>query len=476
MSDSSNTKKGLACTVLFLMPFMIAGVFILGSGILAFIKEPKFTEDIIARFGVGTMFTAISLGFLALVLLGARKEKEEDHLKKENPTSPWLWKEEWHDGKISSSAPTAAIILWIMGLVFTAIPILSGLKEAVQETPAAYLVLLFPLVGLGMLGGAIHSTIAWYKFGKVHCEMITHPGVIGGWCKAIIWANIQFTQNETITAQLTCFHRHITGSGKNRSVQRDVQWQEDIDIEMQRVTKVPAGQTAIPIMVYIPRDCMQTTLQDPDDRIEWELSAKAEITGVDFAANFIVPVFVTSQSTDTPPLNEHGEHLDEIIKPYTPTIAVRDNVDGGFSLYAPPRRNISMMFGLTIFFVIWTIIVGVLFTVDDLPWLFPIVFGGFDIFIGWGVLWTWFGKSWLDISKNEITITKKLLGIGKAKNINIATIIDIQPHINMRSGNTPFYAIRFKINQHGGKDTIGGLKSKDEAEGLCKRIRQAINL
>lgn len=479
MSKSSDSKFGLGCMILFLAPFMLVGGFLTFNAITTFIAEPEFTEDVVAMFGVGSIFLFISIGMLIALLYGQSKINAEEQLEEEHPGEPWLWRPDWRDGRVNSNAPAAAIVFWIFGIVFSGvgIPIIFMIVDEVKENPAALAALLFPLVGLGMLAAAIYSTMRWYKYGKVSCELVTNPGVIGGWFKGIVWANIAFAPNEKVDAKLSCYHRYVTGSGKQRSTHRDVQWQEDIEVNMSRVRKVDGGLTAIPVMVYVPRSCKQTTLEDANNRIEWELTTSAEVAGIDFAASFIVPVFETSESVDVAPLNDDGERLDEVIQPYTPTIAVREMGDG-FALYAAPRRNAGMMFGLSIFFLIWTAIVVGLFTgsiASDVPWLFPIVFGLFDVLIGWAVVWMWLGKTWLYVHPNEVILTKKILGFGAPKTIPGSSISSVEPHINMRSGSTPYYAIRLKTGSTG-KDTIGGLPSKDEAEDLCRRIRELLSL
>ena len=59
-------------------------------------------------------------------------------------------------------------------------------------------------------------------------------------------------------------------------------------ISQERMMIQPNGVLAIPIKVYVPRDCTPTTPGASSDRMEWELSAKADVAGIDFAANFII--------------------------------------------------------------------------------------------------------------------------------------------------------------------------------------------
>ena len=47
----------------------------------------------------------------------------------------------------------------------------------------------------------------------------------------------------------------------------------------------------IPVAIQIPADAAPSTPGAPSDRIEWERSLTADLPGIDFCVDFIVPVF-----------------------------------------------------------------------------------------------------------------------------------------------------------------------------------------
>lgn len=64
----------------------------------------------------------------------------------------------------------------------------------------------------------------------------------------------------------------------------------------------------IPIAIAIPRDAPPTEVRTPADRVLWRLEVKSEARGVDFAASFEVPVFLTTES-ETPLTPEELKRL-----------------------------------------------------------------------------------------------------------------------------------------------------------------------
>lgn len=461
--------------LLFIAPFLIMGLGAFCSGIIDYIKNPVFTEDIIARLGVGGIFTLVASCFIAVIFYGKRKLAKVGRLKELHPDSPWLWNEAWSEGRVKSSTPMSIFIFWLFGLAFggAGIGILFKLDEITSESPMGYLALLFPLVGFAMLCSAIYATLRWFKYGRVYCDLVTNPGVIGGWNQHIIWAKIKMAPSETVEAQLTCYHCYTSGSGDNRNHHRDVKWQETISIPQERMMVEADGTLAIPIKIYVPRDCTPTTPESPSTRHEWELSAKADVAGIDFVANFIVPVFVTEDSTDESPGKSEEEEFRNATEPYIPTILITEGMDS-LELYAPPRRGVAKLLSITIFSMIWTAIVfGMIFLTDDIPIIFPIVFGFFDILIVWMALWMWFGKARVRIEFGAVHISKTVLGFGSRKTVEAKDISDVDAHINMQSGNVPYYVIRLHTSS-GTKNTVGGIRNKDEAEDLVRRVKEAI--
>lgn len=470
--DKRDTKIAFGCVFLFLTPFFIAGVAVLISGLIDLSNGSDFSDDVIAKLGAGSMFSFVASCFLALFLIGYRRASEESELKAQYPDEPWKWRQEWLEGRMQSSNIGAMIVTGLFGLTFggAGVLILYKLDEIVEDGPLGYVSLLFPLVGFGMLAGFVYCTLQWLKYRNVHLDLVTNPGVIGGWFQAILWADIRFGANDKVEAQLKCYYRR-SGSGDNDNGSRLVKWQEDIVDEQDRMMVEADGTYAIPIKMWVPRDCAATTPGSPTDRYEWELSAQAEVSGIDFSATFIVPMFETEESRDAPPPNVEELSIGADEQPYHPTILVTEGISS-LKLHAPPRRNPGVLFSITFFWLIWTAIcIGLFYS--DAPLLFPIVFSFFDLLLTYGVVWSWFGAVSLNFDHDMLSIDKTILGFGRRHFLDLKEITGVDMNIDMQSGDKPYYTLRL---HHGGKHTsaFGGLASKREVEDLIAQIEKYI--
>ena len=128
-----------------------------------------------------------------------------------------------------------------------------------------------------------------------------------------------------------------------------------------------------------------------DNRVVWKLVVAADVPGVDYHAEFEVPVFETEESakdfkiTEDPSVErvvpELGKKLEQA--------GIRvELLPAGKRLVFPMARSLGPAIGLTVFFGVWTaIVVGLHFS--DAPRIFPWVFGFFDALIFLGVVDLW---------------------------------------------------------------------------------------
>ena len=205
--ERRDTKIGFGCMGLFLSPFLLVGGWALISSLSELASGAEFTEDIGGRLGVGATFTLVAGSVFALMLYGYRKSNEETTLKQQYPNEPWKWQQDWLEGRLQSSSIAAMLVTGFFGVTFGAagVLVLFKLGEITEDEPLGYFVLLFPLVGFGMLGTSVYYALQWLKYRKVHLDLVTNPGVIGGWFQAILWADINFGPSDTLDAQLTCY-------------------------------------------------------------------------------------------------------------------------------------------------------------------------------------------------------------------------------------------------------------------------------
>lgn len=481
MRKQTSSLAGFIVLCLFLTPFFVIGVGALAAGLVRLAGGAGFSEDVIALLGIGVMFTAVSLGFFAAIFYGRKKQKEQEQLRARYADEPWLWKAEWRTGRVASSNTGTLFILWVFAVAFSGFSIPLTVKAFDQVQKDGWKVVaftgLFALIGLAMLGAAIRATVAWFRFGQSYCELITNPGVVGGWFKCAVHGRVPLTPNDTVRARLSCIRRHVTGSGKNRSVRETVKWQEENAVDGSVVEAGSAGAAIIPVAFYVPRECQATTLDDNDDRILWRLEITADIPGVDYSAKFEVPVFVTPESSDVVPNDAARAQAltQEQVLDYARTSKIRIGraPEGGTEIYVPPRRTLGVAFGATLFWLTWTGVIGVMVSVD-VPLFMTALFALFDILILVFVLTLWAGSTRTVIDGDTITVRQSLLGISNVTRFAKDEITKVAVDVGMQSGDRAYYRVQLYLPGNKKRAVATGIRDKNEARWLANILETSL--
>jgi hypothetical protein len=270
----------------------------------------------------GVLLVAGSLAYLRFARRIMGESEAEKARREQFRDQPWKWKKEWQGPAIESSAAGGAVGMWIFAVFWNAIAIPAAVLVTFDrpEEKAAYFVYLFPLVGLGLLWGAVYQTVRWRKYGRTRFVPSSLPGVIGGYLGGVIEVPARVTPEGDAQLALKCVRRETRGSGKNRRTTDNVLWEREESIARDKWLTGPAG-TRIPVLFYIPPECAGTDDSDSRNEIVWRLSAAAATPGVDFSTQFNVPVFATGEAA-TPP--EPGAPLlDEYSAPALDPAALR---------------------------------------------------------------------------------------------------------------------------------------------------------
>lgn len=203
---------------------------------------------------------------------------------------PWLAREEWAQRRIRDEGAKMAgcflafAAVWTLVSGFIATVILrqqGGLGEF-------FFVLLFPLVGMLLMGVGVYLMIRRRRFGIPVLELATLPGVPGQTFAGLIRTRAIIDPEGGFQVRLVCLRITQTGSGKNRRTDETTLWEhEEV---MPGATRRHDG-IAIPVAVPLPADARETDERDSTDKVIWRLEAEAALPGVDFKARFEVPVF-----------------------------------------------------------------------------------------------------------------------------------------------------------------------------------------
>ncbi len=298
----SHTKLSLGCGYV-VMFILLAG----GLGLLALAANqyqrsgPRWTKEAVILGVIGTALVLGAGSYMKLARRLVRESQAEDARRAQFPDQPWKWKKEWQAPFLESETGAGAAGLWIFAIIWNAISLPAAwiVGHDANAPKAANLIWLFPLVGLGVLWGAIHQTVRWRKFGRTRFVPSTMPGAIGGYLGGVIEVPARVMPEADAQLALRCVRRETRGSGKNRHTSDVVLWEHEESIARDKWI-TGTGGTRIPVLFYIPATCAATDDSDSNNEVVWRLSANAAVPGVDFATQFKVPVYATGVTAPPP--------------------------------------------------------------------------------------------------------------------------------------------------------------------------------
>lgn len=478
-SSRQSRNPGFGCVVLFLLPFAAVGVF---TAVMAVQRAAakNWTEALF--FGLfGLTFGGVGFGGIAAALVGRRKLKEQAALEAAHPASPWLWRPDWASGRIVDSGRVTMFTAWVFAAFWNLISLPTGflgVRAAVQEgKPEALLALLFPLVGIGLVGWAVHATLRYRKYGVSRLELSTIPGAIGRTLTGMVRAPAGMQADSGFEVTLTCVRRVRTRSGKNTSTSESVLWQDERVVSGEPSRGAAAMETHIPVAFRLPPDAQPCDDTDSNNRVLWRLRLSASVPGVDYEAQFEVPVFRTSASDQ--PLSAEEERIIQhslvgagYEQAADSRIVVTSNRRGTEMLF-PAARNPGAATSVTLFLLLWLGCIG-LQLYFRAPLVFPILTGLVGVLILVGVLDLWLGVSRVRVDGGTLAWATGYLIPGRERTLPKSDIADVVVAIGMQAGTTVYYDVAV-VRKNGKKIKVGrSVRDKREAEWLAGRIKQAL--
>ena len=411
----------------------------------------------------GLVFASVGFGLMAGGVWGKRSLEEEESRTASYPAEPWRWKSEWTDGRIVATGKTQFVLPAVMAVFWNLVsaPMLFVVPEEVLEKQnhLALLGLVFPLVGLGLLVWAGRSLVRWKKFGDSVFEMSTFPGVIGGKLTGRILTSVDLDSSNGYLLKLDNIRRVTTGSGDNRSTREEILWQDEHHL-LEESAQYDPTRSEIPVDFTIPFDASPSEEHEDDDRVLWRLQVAAEVPGVDYSAQFEVPVFKTE--TSQPEAEDDDIHIRAWGNSTEPPLNLADfGIDsellsnGGQRLVFQSARHKGTALALTAFLAGW-LGMDLLLIAVDAPIFFPFIWSLFSLLLLYGTLDLWFERRTIEVHSGHLVLSGGIFGFGRPQQIPKSMIQEIQSVRGMQSGNKLFY--RIQITTRDGKKHIAATK------------------
>lgn len=236
--------------------------------------------------------------FLALAVLSGAQLRWDKALAERqalHPDEPWLWADEWREGRITSvsSGKTAALVAVFAGFwnTFVVAAVLAVWGSGTSmETGYWVSLAVFGLAGLGLIAGSVYLALQARKSPPTVFEMSTFPGVLGGDLRGTISLPPHVPAGADALLRLSCVRTPRT----TRRSSDTTLWQDEVTLRTS-----PTG--VLPVAFRIPFDLPPSQSPVRSDApstapIRWYLHVNVSVPGADYSQMFVVPVFATRAS------------------------------------------------------------------------------------------------------------------------------------------------------------------------------------
>lgn len=161
--------------------------------------------------------------------------------------------------------------------------------------------LAFTLLGACMLAGGLLSgwatarqILRQYKFGSSRLKLKTMPARPGGrfYARLRVPISPDEVRENVFTAELACKRQYVVNPTEDAAKERvATKWVDEIQVEGRPRLRGDEQGLEVPITFDLPDDQPPSTPEKTTDRILWELTVTADLSGVDYKVSFEVPVF-----------------------------------------------------------------------------------------------------------------------------------------------------------------------------------------
>ncbi|MEM8769475.1 MAG: hypothetical protein AAGE43_18715, partial [Pseudomonadota bacterium] len=203
---------------------------------------------------------------------------------------PWLSLDHWPQ-TVRSNAKKSMLAMWGFALFWNAVSWPSTLvlpQELAKENYPALLVLLFPVVGLLLLGWAVRITREWRRFGVTELTLDPYPGSIGGHVGGVLRVRHVDVDCE-FRVTLECVRSHIVRSGSKRRREKTVKWQANGIAD----ARMGADGAEVRFRFDVPDGLPESDDPEQSDYHFWQLRISSQQPGIDLNREFEIGVFRT---------------------------------------------------------------------------------------------------------------------------------------------------------------------------------------
>jgi hypothetical protein len=467
------------CLTLFGLPFAAAGIFTLVQGLRK--SSEGFSKDALIMVMAGLLFAGVGTGIIVFSLYARKSMKATAALRQAHPAEPWLWREDWSTRAIRSNQRTNAFFMLFFALAWNGISwtvaMAFFLDRKQQPAGVAWLVWLFPAIGVVLAYAAITKLLTWRRFGTATFRISALPARTGGVLQGFVEVPSHLPAEIPVHLRLSCVRRETERRGDDHRTTEHTLWQDEKFLRGP-FPELSQSQTTIPVYFRLPADQPSTGEITSGKEILWKLEALAALPGPNLALDFGVPVFSGGETPEPEPPEDPtiryrvpAAELRESIKS---KILVQDGVEGRELVFPALRNPGAAVFG-GLFFAGWTGVVYALLK-SSAPVVFPIVFGLFDVLIGYFWFHTTFHRSCLTANRQRLVSRQSWLFIQSVKEWPASSIRNISLKVGMSSGQQCYHDLIANLESGKSATLASAIPSKIEADWLVAELKSSLGL
>ena len=222
-------------------------------------------------------------------------EKEINERQHRWAEQPWTQRDDWAAGKVLPEGVGSIRLLVGFTLVWNIIACGIagfGIWSEWGQPNFPWFLFVFPVIGLALV---IWTALTWIrrrKFGISIMDLKTAPAYLGDWLRGTVHTGV-VVRNEPakeFLVRLICARRT---SGLDTEGDRRVSEKNIWSTEQKVFGSISSAANTfdVSVNIAIPDHLPPTNLNPEDDRALWRLEISSALKGVDYAAQFEVPVY-----------------------------------------------------------------------------------------------------------------------------------------------------------------------------------------
>ncbi|MEW6710912.1 MAG: DUF3592 domain-containing protein [Candidatus Riflebacteria bacterium] len=252
----------------------------------------KLTSGMYLFTGIGLIFALVGGGFCLQGISLMRIQSKKRELRLQHPGKPWKADTRWDGFSVKTRSIRDLAVSWLFAVFFSGfVCVFVALLHADDTVPVfAWAVMgIFAITAIAFDISAVYDTMKFLKFGESNLILKQIPLVPGNEFTGIVVLPTQVEPGVQIDFELCCEKRTTTGYGKNRSTKTEFIFSEKKSGVVEQNRRI-GKNLYVPVIFVVPEGVSVDKI-DSNPAFEWKLKVSASLPGVDYAAEFSLPVF-----------------------------------------------------------------------------------------------------------------------------------------------------------------------------------------